>query len=145
MFLKHVIDYEHNGERYGPQFRRESAAALSYWERRCAKARLQYSVPDEGERRASWRRILNGALRIHLKEHPRRNKVLFGPADTFELPSIDPDVALSALLLGSNSRQGRRRQKAIDERVAGVWSGTEAERKELLRPLSQIVHRRLAG
>jgi hypothetical protein len=86
------------------------------------------------------------ARRIHLGKHghwPRRKDVLFSAADTFELPPIDPDVALSALL-GRARQRSRRRQRAIDQRVPGVWSGSEEERRELLRPVAQIVHQRLA-
>jgi hypothetical protein len=59
------------------------------------------------------------------------------------LPARDLDLALSALLSGGNRQQSRRRRKAIDERVAAQWSGSEAERKKLLLPLAQLVHARL--
>ena len=135
VFLRSIVACEHAGLMFRYDYRREAAAALSYWERRCKKVELQYSVPDEAERRTSWRRILNGALRIHLGKHgrwPADKRVLFSAVDEFELPACDPDLALSAL------------RKAIDERVPGTWSGTEAERRELLLPLARLVHQRLA-
>jgi hypothetical protein len=93
------------------------------------------------------RGVINGSLRIHLGRHahwPARKDVLFKAADELEAPASDPDLVLSALLLGGSNRQlGRRRQRAIDERVSAQWSGTEAERRELLRPLARLVHARL--
>ena len=146
VFLRSIVACEHAGLMFRYDYRREAAAALSYWERRCKKVELQYSVPDEAERRTSWRRILNGALRIHLGKHgrwPADKRVLFSAVDEFELPACDLDLALSALLSGGNRQQSRRRRKAIDERVAAQWSGSEAERKKLLLPLAQLVHARL--
>jgi hypothetical protein len=112
VFVRSVVALEHAGTMFRYDYRRESAAALAYWERRCKKAELQYKVPDENERRASWRRILNGVLCAHLGKHPRRNDVLFKVSDTFEMPPCSPEVALSAILLGANSPQRRRRQKS---------------------------------
>jgi hypothetical protein len=56
---------------------------------------------------------------------------------------IDPDLVLSALSLGGQDRHTRRRQKAIDQPVSSVWSGTAAERLELIKPLAHAVHQRL--
>lgn len=149
VFLRHVIDAEFdNGARFSPQFRRESAAAVSYWERRCKKAELTFGVPDLDEKRRAWRALINGAIRLHLSKvgrWPQDSRVLLGPNDPFEVPAADPETTLSALLLGGHNRQERRRrQRSIDERTPGVWSGTQEERRELIRPLARLAHQRLA-
>jgi hypothetical protein len=146
LFLRDIVGTEHEGSRFRVEYRREAAAALSYWERRCKKAELQYNVPDENERRASWRKLVNGGIRIHLGKigrWPQDKHILFGAGDEIDVAGLpDPDLVLSGLLFGGNRPQ-RRRRRAIDERTPAVWSGTEAERKAMLRPLAQLVHQRL--
>lgn len=146
MYLREIVGTEHEGSRFRVEFRREAATALSYYERRCKKAELQYVVPDQDEQKRQWRAVINGCLRIHLEKRglSRRKDVLIGTDDQIAMPAaIDPEVALSAVLLGGNRHERRRRQKAIDERVTGTWSGTEAERQEILRAIGQVMHHRL--
>jgi hypothetical protein len=127
-------------------YRRECAAALAYWERRAKKVELAYNVADDTERRRQWRSLVNGAIRLHLAKigkWPERKDVLMGPDDLLEVPAANPEVVLSAILLGSSNRAARRRQKAIDERATELWSGSEAERTELIRPVARLAHERL--
>ena len=102
-FLRWLLAYKAaDGEQFSPSFRRESAAAIAFWERKCRRAELQYSVADQDEIRASWRRIINGLLRRHLWAHnrwPRDKHVLYTEGELFELPPHDPELALSALLM----------------------------------------------
>jgi hypothetical protein len=148
-FLRWIIETEGaDGLRFSPQFRRESAAALAYYQRRAQKAQLLYNVADADERRETWRRILNGALRVHLGKHghwPQRTDVLLTAADKIDVAGLpDPELVLSALLLGGGNRQERRRrQRTVDERVVALWSGTEEERRALIRPVAKAVHQRL--
>jgi hypothetical protein len=115
--------------------RREAAAACAYFERRSKKAAIAFNVADLDEKRRQWRKLVNGGIRVHLGKigrWPADKRMPFSAVDEFELPACDPDLALSAL------------RKAIDERVPGTWSGSEAERRELLLPLARIIHQRLA-
>jgi hypothetical protein len=142
-FLRWITDA---GERFSAQWRREAAQALAYWERRVAKMAVTFDVADEAERREKWRRICNAGIRHHLWLHnrwPRDKHILLTASDAFEVPDIDPDAVLSALFVGAQNRHQRRRLKAIDERVTGTWSGSEAERVELLRVLAVAMHQRL--
>jgi hypothetical protein len=127
-------------------YRRECAAALAYWERRAKKVELTYNVADDIEKVRQWRSLVNGAIRLHLAQigkWPERKDVLMGPDDLLEVPAANPEVVLSALLLGSSNRQQRRRQKAIDERATELWSGSETERAEVLRPIARLAQQRL--
>jgi hypothetical protein len=146
-FLRWVISFVgQEGDQFSPSFRREAAAALAFWQRRVARSALQYNVAGVDEKRRQWRSLVNGAIRLHLArigKWPERKDVLMGPDEALELPAADPEVVLSALMLGSSNRQQRRRQKAIDERAAELWSGSETERAELLRPIARLAHERL--
>jgi hypothetical protein len=127
--------------------RLEAATACAYFERRSQKAALTFDVADVDEKRRQWRRLVNGGIRHHLAKHgrwPADKAALLGPDDAFDLPEVDPNLVLSALLLGGSNRHARRRQKAIDQPVTGVWSGSERERTELLKVLAQAMHQRLA-
>ena len=149
-FLRTIIETVHEGgAKFSPQFRRESASALAYWQRRAAMNALKYNVADDTERVMSWRRTVNGALRHHLWIHgnwPQRKDILFTAADELdELPAdIEPARILSALLINGGDRHARRRQRSLDA-PAGVefWSGTESERLATLKPLARAVHQRL--
>lgn len=152
VFLRWIIDFDggQKGERFSPSFRREAAAALSFWQRRAAKMALTYEVPDQTERAAGWRKLINGAIRLHLSEHdlwPARRDILLTAAeeivDVASLP--DPERVLSALMLpAGGNRHARRRLKAIDERLADIFLGTEAERLALIKPLALLAEARLA-
>ena len=148
VFLRSVVASEHEGLMFRYDLRREAAQGLAYWERRCKRAALQFAVPDADEKRRAWLRIINGGLRAHLTTRgswPARKDVLLTDTDEIDVASLpDPDLVLSALLLGGNRQQRRQRQKAIDEPVAATWSGTEEQRIETIRPLAKAVHRRLA-
>lgn len=143
-FLRWITASEFN-----PLFRREAAQALAYYERRVAKMAVTFDVADEAELRTKWMRILNGCIRAHLAKHqrwPQDKHLLIGPNETFKKPSGDPDTALSALLLAGNNRHARRRQRKIDEPVSsGMWSGSEQERLELIRPIAELIHERIYG
>jgi hypothetical protein len=126
--------------------RRESAAAVAYFERRSRKAMLAFDVPDDTQRITKWRRVLNGCLRFHLAQHgrwPADKRVLLGPNDLFEPPAGDPDRALNALLLPAANRHERRR-RAVDDPGGVASIGSEAERMSILRSIAEFVHQRLA-
>lgn len=147
-FLRWVVDYRgSHGEQLDPSFRREAAAATAYFERRSAKAALVFEIADEDERREHWRKLINSALRVHLSkagQWPAGKHMLLDPSDEFAMPAIDPDVAHSALMTGDNRHQRRQRQKALDERLPGKWSGNETEPAEILRVIAAAAHQRLA-
>jgi hypothetical protein len=146
-FLRWVIDYKRDGIQFPHSWRREAAAAISFWERKCKRAELLYQVPDQSEHRESWRRLINGALRYHLGRNdmwPGRKDILLAPGDDFQPPAgVDPETVFAALTLPAGNRQARRRQKAIDERMASVWNGTEEQRITLLKPLAVLMRQRL--
>jgi hypothetical protein len=146
-FLRTIVAGQHAGLMFRHDYRRESASALAYWERRCKRAELQYDVADADERRDSWCKLVNGGIRLHLGKigrWPQDKHVLLTAADEIDVTGLpDPDLVLSALLIGGHNRHARRRLRAIDERVPAVWSGSENERNALLRSLAKLVHQRL--
>jgi hypothetical protein len=144
-YLRDIID----DDSAATNFRREAAAATAYFERRSRKAALSFAISDVDAKRETWRRLLNGALRHHFWRHgrwPQDKALLLGQADEIDIVGLpDPEIVTAALLVPAGNRHTRRRQRAIDEPVTtGVWSGTESERKEVLRPLARAVHARLA-
>jgi hypothetical protein len=146
VFLREVVACEYAGLMFRHDYRREAAAALAYWERRCRKAELLYSVSDQEERQRQWRSLINGGIRLALARTgrwPADKHILLGPDDPFELPAVDAEHALNSLLMPAASTRKTRRQRAIDERGLPPGVSSEAERLELLRPLAQLVHARL--
>ena len=146
VFLRSIVAMEHAGLMLRFDLRREAAQAVAYWERRAKRAELQYEVPDQTERRESWRKLINSALRVHLSKHgcwPAGKDMLLQPGDEFEMPATDPEIAYSAMMLGGNRHQRRQRQKFLDERLPGKWTGDETERAELIRVIATAAHQRL--
>ena len=146
LFLREIVGTEHEGSRFRVEYRLEAGRALSYYERRTRKAELQFEVPDQAERRESWRKLINSALRVHLSKHgywPAGKDMLLQPGDEFEMPALDPEIAYSAMMLGGNRHQRRHRQKVLDERLPGKWTGDETERAELIRVIATAAHQRL--
>lgn len=141
MFLRWIT----GDEQLSPQFRRESAQALAYWERRCHKAALQYAVPDADERMAKWRRVLNGLIRHHLWLHgrwPADKHILIGPDDPFETPPGDPDRMLAAILFPANRHA--RRKRAIDDPGGLPIISSETEQRQLVEQAAEALRQRLS-
>jgi hypothetical protein len=148
-FSRWITDAEFDrGERFSAEFRREAAQSLAYWERRRERAELQFAVPDTDEKRRAWVRLVNGGLRTFLSKRgrwPQDKRVLLTAADDIDLAGLpDPELVLSAVCVGPQNRHERRRARAIDEPIAGTWSGTEEQRLELIRPLAAAVLARLS-
>jgi hypothetical protein len=144
-FLRNIMTMRHAGQPYSAAWRSKAGAALSYYERRTAIVALKFQVEDDSERRASWRRLINGLLRRELWAQgrwPQDKAALLGAEEQIEFPACSPETALTALLLPAEGRAQRRRKKALDEPAAPTIAD-EGERREILRSIALLMQRRL--
>ena len=147
VFLRWVLDFRgQGGAQFDPSFRRESAAALAYFERRSKKHALQFDIVDLTERHKQWVRILNACLRYHLRQRgqPLRQDMLFRNDDEFAAPPCEPERAMAVLLLPADGQQrSQRRLRSIDD--PGLPANvSETERLQIVRAIALILQRRLA-
>jgi hypothetical protein len=141
VFLRNIIAFRAHGKPYSAAFRHQAASALAYWERRAKQAAIKFSVTDDAERIAAWRRINNGTIRYAIsKKHqwPQDKHSLITPNDSeFARPAYEPELALSAIFLPGEHTK-KRRAKAIDEPDKPTIAN-EKQRQDILAAVAQSV------
>ena len=122
--------------------RREAAAAVAYFERRSAKAALNFEVADASEQQRQWVTVINACIRYELTTRPGSNRSW--PEDRELLrqgdvptPATATEPTVAAILLPVSRLAGRRRTKHIDDPGGMPIFASERERKAAIQPAAR--------